>query len=187
MRSNFRLQRNIILGVVGALLVADAAMGVYSAEMASSKMTPQQELAQQTTQLKLLKADVERASAIQQDIPKIKSDCDRFEGALPSTGGGYSVISSELADLAREAGLQISTLGFHGKELAGKGMTEVAVDATVTGDYKSVVRFLNGIQRSTNYYVVESLTLGADAGTPGASHGSVKVVLHLKSYFKNGA
>jgi Type II secretion system (T2SS), protein M subtype b len=187
MRSDFRLRRNVILGVVGALLVADAAMGVYSMEMASTKLSPQQELAEQTTQVKLLKADVERAAAIQQDLPKIKADCERFEGSLPPAGGGYSVISSELAQLAREAGLQISTLGFHGKELVGKGMTEVTVDATVAGDYKSVVHFLNGLQRSANYYVVESLTLGTDTVAAGAPHGSVKVVLHLKSYFKNGA
>jgi len=185
MRRDFRVRRNVILGIVGALLAADAAMGVYSVEMASSKISPQHELAIQKTQMKLLKADVERAAAIQRDIPQIKTDCERFESSLPPASSGYSVISSELAKLGNEAGLQISALGFKAKELGGRGVTEIAVDATVAGDYKSVVRFLNGMQRSTNYYVVDSLTLGTDAG-PGA-HGPVKVVLHLKSYFKNGA
>ena len=187
MRRDFTLRRNVILAVLGALLVGDAAMAVYSAQMTSSKMSPEQELAVQTTQVKLLKADVERATAIQRDMPKIKADCDRFEGSLPPANSGYSVVSSELAELGREAGLQISALGFRAKELAGRGVTEIAVDATVTGEYKSVVRFLNGMQRSTNYYVVESLALGTDEGSAGGVHGPVKVVLHLKSYFKNGA
>jgi type IV pilus assembly protein PilO len=186
MRRDFRIKRNVILGVLGALLIADAAMGVYSLDMASAKMSPQQELLVQTTQLKLLKADVERAAAIQRDMPKIKKDCERFEGSLPPATSGYSVISTELAELGHTAGLQIGGLGFKSKELGGRGVTEISVDATVTGDYKSVVRFLNGMQRSTNYYVVESLTLGTDAGAGGAK-GPVKVVLHLKSYFKNSA
>ena len=184
MERDFKFRRNTILGVLGALLAADAAMGVYSVQMATSTLSPQQELALQRTQLKLLKADVERAVAIQRDIPMIKNDCERFEGSLPPASSGYSVISSELAKLGNEAGLQVSSLGFKAKELGGRGVTEIAVEATVTGDYKSVVRFLNGMQRSKNYYVVESLTLGTDAGGGGA-HGPVKVALHLKSYFKN--
>ncbi len=187
MRSDFRLRRNIILGVLGTLLVADAAMGLYSLEMASSKTSPEQEIAEQTTQLKLLKADVGRATAIQSDMPKIKADCVRFEESLPAAGGGYSVISSELSQLGRDAGLQISTLGFRAKEMDGRGVTEIAVDATVTGDYKSVVRFLNGMQRSINYYVVENLTLGTDGAGATGGQGAVKVALHMKSYFKNGA
>jgi type IV pilus assembly protein PilO len=187
MRSDFGLRRNVMIGVVGTLLLADAVMGLYSLKMASSKISPQQELVQQTTQVKLLKADVERATAIQRDMPTIKTDCERFEASLPRASGGYSVISSELAQLGRAAGLQISALGFRAKELGGRGMTEVAVEATVTGDYTSVVRFLNGMQRSMNYYIVESLTLGTDAGGGAAAQGPVKVTLHMKSYFKNGA
>ncbi len=165
MRRDFSVRRNVILAVLGVLLVADAAMAVYSVQMASSKMSPQQELTVRATQVKLLKADVERAAAIRRDMPKTKSDCDQFEGSLPPASGGYSVISSELADLGREAGLKISELGFHAKELGGRGVTEIAVDATVTGEYKSVVKFLNGMQRSKNYYVVDSLALGTDSRT----------------------
>jgi type IV pilus assembly protein PilO len=187
MRRNFELRKNIILGVVGLLLTADAAMTLYSIGMASSIGSPQQELAAQITEEKLLKADVGRAIAIQSEMPQIKKDCERFEGALPAASSGYSAISSELAELGHEAGLQISSLGFKAKELSGRGMTEVAVDATVTGDYKSVVRFLNGMQRSKNFYVVESLALASDAVARQGTHGAIKVDFHLKSYFKKAA
>jgi hypothetical protein len=186
MRSDFRLRRNVVLGVVGALILADVAMGLYSLKMASTQISPQQEIAEQSRQVKLLKADVGRATAIERDMPKIKADCDRFDASLPPAGAGYSVISSELSELGRDAGLQISTLGFHARELDSRGVTEVAVDATVTGDYKSVVHFLNGMQRSINYYVVESLTLGTEAAGGASAQGPVKVALHMKSYFKNG-
>ena len=64
-------------------------------------------------------------------------------------------------------------------------MTEVAIDATVSGNYKSVVGFLNGLQRSINLYQVDSLTLASENANQ-ASANVIKVALHLKTYFRTG-
>ena len=87
--------------------------------------------------------------------------------------------------MGRTAGLQIGSLDFHSTPIVARGLTEVAVDAKVTGDYKSVVKFLNGVQRSSNYYIIESLSL-APSGPSGPS-GAVSVDVHLLSYFKGAA
>lgn len=186
MTRDFTWRKNSILVVLGLLIVADVAMAVYSARMASSKSSPQQELGAQAVQLKLLRADVERARGIQRDMPKTRDDCERFEESLPSGETGYSTVAAELAEVGHKAGLQIGSLSFRPKELAGRGMTEVLLDATVTGNYKSVVRFLNELQRSKNHYVVDNLTLATEAAGQGGQ-GAVKVALHLKSYFKGRA
>jgi hypothetical protein len=61
-------------------------------------------------------------------------------------------------------------------------MTEVTADLTVSGDYKNVIQFLNGVQRSTQYEV-DSLALGAEnANQPSAN--VIKVTLHIKTYFR---
>jgi type IV pilus assembly protein PilO len=187
MTRDFRRERSIILAALAILLLADISMAVYSIAMANAKLSPQQELAEQTAQLKLLKADVERAQAIQKDMPNTKADCDRFESSLPSGSSGYSAISGEIADLGRQAGLQMASLGFHPKELPGKGMTEVALEVSVAGDYQAIVRFMNGMQRSKNHYVVESLSLATDSVAGQATHGAVKVNFHLTSYFRGAA
>lgn len=188
MRRDFQRWKDLLLAVVAVLLLADGAMVVYSFMMTSSTISPQQLLASQTTEIRLLKADVQRARSIERDMPKTKADCDRFEGSLPTARAGYSAITVELGELGRASGLQISSLDFHSVEIAARGMTEVTVDAKVTGDYKSVVKFLNGMQRSTNYYIIESLSLAPSTAvtTPGTS-GPVGVDLHLKSYFKGTA
>jgi type IV pilus assembly protein PilO len=186
MKLNFQRQKTIILAGLALLVGADAAMAIYSVGMASSRRSPQQELAGQTTQLKLLQADVERARIIKKDTPAAKRDCDEFENSLPPASAGYSVVSSEIAEIGRKAGLQIGSLSFRQNDLEGRGIAEVTVDAAVTGDYKSVVRFLNSLQRSANYYAVENLALaGESAG--GAPSGTLKVALHLMAYFKAGA
>ena len=187
MRRDFQRQKRLILGTLALFLVADLAMAAYTWQMASASSSPQQLLAEQNTRIKLLRADLQRARGIRKDIPIIKADCDRFEASLPSGSSGYSEVSSELYSLAGKAGLQIASLGFRPKELLGRGITEVALDATVSGDYQSVVRFFNGVQRSENYYVVGSLTIDPDSSTRQRAHGSVRVILHLTSYFKGAA
>ena len=173
-----------LLAVVGAFVVVDGGLLVYSLG-ASARVPQQQELAAESTRISLLRADVARARAIQRDMPKTKADCERFETSLPPARGGYSAITTELGELGRTAGLQIGSLDFHSTPIVARGLTEVAVDAKVTGDYKSVVKFLNGVQRSASYYIIESLSL-APSGPSGPS-GAVSVDVHLLSYFKGAA
>lgn len=186
MRHDFKKQKNLTIAIVAFLLCADAAMAFYSFHMAVSDRPAHQELAAEGTEIKLLRADVARARAIQEVMPATKADCDRFKNSLPSAQTGYSLITSDLGEMGHNSGLQIGSLDFHSTDLPARDLTEVAVNATVTGDYKSIMHFVNGVQRSKNYYIVESLTLAGDAAHPGAP-GAVKVNLHLKSFFKGAA
>ena len=92
----------------------------------------------------------------------------------------------ELTGVAKQAGLQTSSLAFHPKELPGRNMVELGLDATVNGDYKDVVRFLNGLQRSKSLYIIDTLTLASEPAAQKVA-GSLRVVLSLRSYFKNAA
>jgi Tfp pilus assembly protein PilO len=186
MRPQFRRRKIILVATLAGLLAADAGLAVYSVRTASETKSPQQQLDAQSAQLRLLRADVKRAHEIEQDMPKTRADCERFESSLPRASGGYSALSAELESVSRKAGLQIAALNFHPKEIVEHGVTEVTVDATVNGDYQNVVQFLNGLQRSPNYYIVDDLTLVTSTG--GAPSGAeLKVNLHLRSYFKAGA
>jgi Tfp pilus assembly protein PilO len=182
MARHFRSTKISLIALFGFLVLSDASMVLYLLDSASS-LSPEQELAAQNAQIKLLRADVARARDIRLNMPGTKADCDRFDDSLPPVRLGYSVITAEFEQLGRESGLQISSLAFRPTDLAARGMTELAVDAKVAGNYKSVVRFLNGVQRSQNYYVLDSLSLSKDSGAPGST-GTVNVDLHMKSYFK---
>jgi type IV pilus assembly protein PilO len=181
--SKYTLLKYAIVGVLGTLLAADAIMTVYSIRMASSMLSPQQEVNALTIQSKLLQADVNRAREIQQQMPTTKADCERFENSLPAAGSGYSVISADIEQIGHSAGLLIDTLSFHPADLAGRGITEVSLDATVSGNYKNIVHFLNGVQHSQNHYIVDVVSL-ANERAGQAALSSVRVNLHLRSYFK---
>ena len=185
MRQDFTLRRQAIIGGVALLVLADVALAAYSWQLSSSPHTPQQQFAQQELQRKLLQGDIDRAQKIRNDMPNIRKDCDQFEQSLSPASSGYSSVTSELGSIAKKSGTRLEELGLRQTEIASRGTTEVTIDATVSGDYKSIIQFLNGVQRSTNYEV-DTLTLATENTNQGNS-GVLKVSLHLKTYFRTAA
>jgi Tfp pilus assembly protein PilO len=182
---DFTQRKIILLIVLGTLFAADCGMTFFSVRAASTTFSPQRQLATQGALVKLLRADVKRAREIEAAFPKTKQDCELFENSLPPADTGYSVVSEEMQDLGLKSGLQITSLTFHPKDVITHGVKEVSLDATIGGDYKSMVEFLNGLQRSKNHYVVDDLTLANDRGA--ATAGGIRVNLHMRSYFRANA
>src|SRR6267143_6281151 len=178
MRRDFTARKRIILGGVAILVLADVALAAYSWQLSSAPHATQHRV-QEITQQDLLRADIRRAQAIRDSIPAIQKDCDRFEQSLFPASSGYSAVRSELGAISRKSGSRLADLSFKPTDITSRGMTEVVIDATVDGDYKSVIGFLNALQRSNNHYVVDSLTLASDNSNQTPAN-VLKVALHLK-------
>jgi hypothetical protein len=180
---DFRLQKRIIFTGLAILLAADAVLAYYDYKMSAARQDPQRDFITQKRQLELLRADVKRASDIRTRIPEVLKSFDQFEETLPPAGKGYSVISQEMGDIARETHLLMEDTKFHEKELMGRNLNELEIEATVTGDYAGIVRFLNRLQRSKNVYIVDSLEGDSQNQVQGAP-GGLKVNLRVRTYFR---
>src|SRR5713226_2614942 len=141
MRRDFTLRKRIILAGVILLVLADVALAAYSWHLSSAPHVPRQQLAVETRQHDLLKADIKRAQQIRDNIPAIQKDCDRFEQSLFPASSGYSGVRSELGAIARKSGIQLEALSFKPTEIGSRGITEISIEATVNGEYKSVIGF----------------------------------------------
>ncbi|HEY2352920.1 MAG TPA: type 4a pilus biogenesis protein PilO [Candidatus Acidoferrum sp.] len=183
MKQDAKFQKRLVIGALAVLVLADVALATYSWELSSAPQTPQQQLATQNKQLEVLKADIKRGEAIRQLTPAIQRDCDRFEQSLLPAASGYSSVSAELDSIAKKAGAQIESRDFKQKEIPNRDLEEVGIDITVNGEYTSVVRFLNGLQRSQNIYSVDGLALASDTQNQGAN-GPIRVSVHMKTYFR---
>jgi Tfp pilus assembly protein PilO len=183
MKREATFQKRTIIGLLVLLVLADVALAAYSWQLRLAPRTPQQELALQTKQLEILRADIKRGEAIRQLTPAIQRDCERFEQSLLPMSSGYSSVSAELDTIAKKAGTQIENSDFRQKEIPNRGMQEVSVDLTLNGEYTSVVRFLNGLQRSQNLYEVDGLALASDTQNQGANT-PIRVTVHMKTYFR---
>jgi len=186
MSRDFTIRKQAIIAGVLLLVLADVALAAYSWRLASAPHSPREQLSLEMKQHDLLKADIKRAQDIRDKIPAIQKNFDQFEYSLFPASSGYSAVRSEVGAIARKSGIQLDDLSFKPTEIANRGMTEVAIDATVNGDYKSVIGFLNGLQRSANRYAVDSLTLASENANQGSAN-VIKVALHLKTYFRTAA
>lgn len=183
MARDFKFERRTIITGVALLLAADVALGVYSWRLSKApNITPQSMDAEART-LKRLKAEIESAEKVKEQFPDTVKDCDKFEQALPLASSASSSIEAELGDVSKKAGIQLTGVIFHDREMTGRNITERLMDATVSGGYENVVRFLNGLQKSPNFYVVDSLELTSEATTPNV----LRVSVHMRTFFRTAS
>ena len=184
---NFALEKRLIVGALAVLLLVDGAFAYYSMKLSEARRNPQEVLAAEKTQVELLRADVKRAQEIQKRIPDYVKAFDKYEGNLPLASKGNSVISEELSSVAKATHVSLEDQRFRRKDVPGRDLQEIELDATVGGDYANIVRFLNALQRSKNTYIVDSLGLESESATQGSAAATptgLKVNLHLRTFFR---
>jgi Tfp pilus assembly protein PilO len=173
--------KTTIRWTLAVLLVTDLVLLGLNLRTGPSVQERRREIEQLQRQHDLLAADVRRATDIQKKLAGVQREGDEFfKRELREASSGYSSVVADLGSLAKSAGLKTSAVTFRQQELAGRGVTEVQVSATVEGDYPSLVSFINGLERSRNFYVLDSLMLASSSQA-----GSLKLNLQLRTYFRS--
>jgi len=181
---NFPLQKRVIIAGLTILLLADATFAYFSFKLSGTREDRQQILASEALQVGLVKADIQRATEIRQKIPQNLKDFDEFEGSLLPMTKGYSVITKEVAEFAKETHVLVGDLKFHEVEVKGhENLTELTLESSVAGDYSGIVKFLNKLQRSESLYIIDALDVDSQNPQQGAA-GPLKVNLHMRTYFR---
>jgi Tfp pilus assembly protein PilO len=180
MTRNLKVRKSWIRWALTLVLALDAVLLMVNWRTAAAPHAPQNELVRLQTQHKLLDADVRRAQKIRELLPAVQKQSDEFfRQQLRETSSGYSSIEADLGAIARDAGLHTGAITFRQKEVANRSVTEIEVVAVVEGDYPSLVKFINGLERSQNFYVLDSLSLASSTG------GSLRLNLQLRTYFRS--
>lgn len=172
--------KKIILGALGLLLLADLAL-VYVLWQASREgvESMRAQRSRLETQAKLLKADVARGEKIRASLPTVGKDCDAFyNSAFLDAPTGYSAIESDLGNIATKSGLKVGGLTLNQKEVKGRGVTLVTITESVDGDYPAIIQFINGLERSKNFYLLNNLQLDT------SNLGGIRLRLELRTYFR---
>src|SRR5262249_3692352 len=136
------------------LVVGDLALAGYSYQLASQLLILGLVFVKQEDYLKKLKASVARAKQIREDMPNTQRDCEKFEHLLLPASSGYSSILSELRDIAKKNRIKPPDVSFKPTPVPSHRLIEVTMESTIEKDYKNVILFLNGLQRSANIYKI---------------------------------
>ncbi|MFY9528560.1 MAG: type 4a pilus biogenesis protein PilO [Candidatus Acidiferrales bacterium] len=180
MNRNGTFWKRALGAALALLLLLDLSLAFVRWQAAqAAPQAMRQERTRLQTEARLLKADIDRARSIQQHMPDVGKECDRFyqEDLLPASAG-YSAVMADLSDIAGKAGLRTSGLNFKQKDLKERGVTEIDIEASVEGDYPAIIHFINGLERSKNFYLMNDLGLDSQ-GT-----GGIRLKLALRTYFR---
>jgi hypothetical protein len=165
---------------LGLLLAADAALVIFlwrSAHEGPEAMRVQRDSL--AAEAKLLQADVKRAEAIRASLPQVGKDCDKFyEQSFLNGATGYSDIDMDLASIAAKAGVKTSGFSFRQQEVKGRGVTEMSITTGVSADYPAIVQFINGLERSRNFYLLDDLRLNS------VTAGAIRLDISLHTFFR---
>jgi Tfp pilus assembly protein PilO len=174
-------KKNLIRGLLAIVLLVDVVLIALIWNMGSSPQAPKNGLTMLRRQHALLAADVSRAEKIRAQLPEIRRQGDAFfTQNLRPLGSGYSSLISDLGTLAKQSGLQTENFSFHQHEADKQGVVQLDIATVVNGDYSSVVRFINGLERSDTFYVLDGLSLAPSS----TSTTELRLNLQLRTFFR---
>jgi Tfp pilus assembly protein PilO len=172
-------RNNVIRVVLGVILLADVVLLGVQWRLSSSPHVDPADLNRLEMMVKQYRADNTRLERFKTELPADEKQWDEFFTSHfhPSTAG-YSAISEDLGDLSRASGLRSDTISFHQHTPDARGLMQVDISTAVEGDYDSLIQFLNKLEHSDNFYVLDSMALAS------SSVGKLRLNVQLRTYFR---
>jgi type IV pilus assembly protein PilO len=173
-------RKNAIRAVIGLILLADLVLIGVNWQLSTAPTAPSNEVRALRRRRDLLAADIRRVEAIRAQLPGVQTETTSFmEKDLHPTTAWSSTIVDDLGTLAKDSGLQITSTHFREKAIDKRGVDEITITITMQGAYPSLVSFINALERSKSFYLLDSLSLDS------SSEGLLKLNLELRTYFRS--
>jgi Tfp pilus assembly protein PilO len=75
----------------------------------------------------------------------------------------YSSIAERIGEIQVKSGVRLSRVQYT-QGLPGSDLTEIQLDAGISGDYSQIMRFVNGLERDQNFFVIRAMALTGQQG-----------------------
>lgn len=178
--SSWRTTKLVTSIALALLLLVDLGLGIFL--WRDSRQQPadlRAELKMLVTQAELRKGDVARGAAIRTSLPQVSKDCSKFyEDTFLDKSSGYSAVLGDLSAIAAKSGSRMSDTSLKEDQVKDRSLMQVGISTSVEGSYASVIKFINGLEQSKNFYLLNDLHLTS------ANGGMIKLQLDLRTYFR---
>jgi type IV pilus assembly protein PilO len=139
-------------------------------------------MANQRIELKTAEIAAMPLRGLDEKVGLATAQADRFyRDRLP---GSDSEMLTELGALDKKAGVRLTGVQYvFTPALAGSAgeLTELQIDARLSGDYRPLVQFINSLERDRMFFVINGVTL------TGQQTGMVNLRLRLTTYLHGNA
>lgn len=175
-RRDIKRRVKIAFGVLALLDIAAVALLV--SPVIGSQRTRSEQMQSLWRALQVKTREVEPLRGLDKKIVLAHGQIDDFyKDRLPSED---SSIAENLGKLASANGVKIGGVKYKIADPEPIGLRQVSIQADFSGDYLQLVRFLNELERSKLFFLVDSVELGGEQG------GLVKLQMDLETYLKSG-
>jgi type IV pilus assembly protein PilO len=89
----------------------------------------------------------------------------------------YSSIATRIGELEVKSGVRLSRVAYTQGATTGD-LTEISMDAGISGDYPQIMRFINGLERDQTFFVIRAMALTGQQG------GMVNLRLRLSTWLR---
>jgi Tfp pilus assembly protein PilO len=128
---------------------------------------------------KQLEADVARGEKIRAEMSSVGHDSDQFyRSSFLDSHTVYSAVDTDIASIASKSGVKTTGFKFTPTPVANRNVSELDISTDVDGDYAGLLQFVNGIERSKNFYFLNQLQL-TSAGPNG-----IRLHVDLHTYYR---
>jgi type IV pilus assembly protein PilO len=165
---------NLHFAAVALLLILNLVLGVrFFLAWSTLRSDGTDQLQQQQTAYRGLQLEMSPLRGLPQKVSLSRTQANEFyETRFPSE---YSTISATINDLATKNSVRLTNLAYTPTP-AIAGLAEVRMDASLSGEYAPLMHFINGLERSKTFFLINGLTLTGQQG------GLVNLRLRLITY-----
>jgi type IV pilus assembly protein PilO len=179
--ANLRQARRDLYVILAVFLVVDiAAAVVLLTPVAGSAVARQKEFDGIRRQVQAKMKLVIPPDQVQDRVEVARKQIASFyNDRVPSEG---SEISTELGRLATANRVSLLAAKYMELDPDVPGLTRLRIDANIVGDYLQEVKFINSLERSKMFFVIDAVNLSG-----AAQPGNVRLSIALETYVKGGA
>jgi len=132
-------------------------------------------LAGKQVQLKAMDLQTAPLRGLDKRVEESRSQMLAFYGKrIPAN---YSTISARIGDLEVASGVRLTRVQYT-QGLPGPDLTEITMEAGISGEYSQIMRFVNGLERDQAFFVIRAMALTGQQG------GQVNLRLRVSTWLR---
>ena len=159
-----------VLAIVA--LVLGIRVGLDWRETSGSNMDA---VAGRQAELRTLQLQTEPLRGLDKKVDLSRKQIDEFYAKrVPAS---YSVILEQMGLLLGKSQVRLTRVAYT-QAPGAEDLTEIRMDAGLSGDYPSIMRFVNGLERSQTFFVIRAMSL------TGQQSGAVNLRLQVSTWLR---
>jgi Tfp pilus assembly protein PilO len=174
----WREPRVFLRGIIGILLLANVAAAIVAFKPfgGGADDLQRQEVSLQQ-QLSAMRKRIETDKALVDKMQNARKDKDQFLAKYVADEGlGASTLFEELNRIATEAGVKQLPVTFNKQDIEGSDTFKMfTVTEGYEGSYASLAKFINLVDKSPHFLIIESLNTAAPQQGTGALNVQLKI------------